>query len=51
MPYGVRGFKTPDFFEILKTAANKLFSTQTAIHYSRNFSLNISPILAFIKVT
>jgi len=32
LPYGVRGLKSPDFFEMLKMAANKLFSTQKAIY-------------------
>jgi hypothetical protein len=32
VPYGVCGLKPPDFFEMLKMAANELFSTQTAIY-------------------
>jgi len=27
MPFGVRGLKPPDFFEMLKMTANKLFGT------------------------
>jgi hypothetical protein len=49
MPYGVRGLKTPDFFEMLKTAANKLFSTQTAIHYKQKFFAEDKPNFSIYK--
>jgi hypothetical protein len=43
MPFGVRGLKPPDFFEILKMAVNKLFGTQTAIHDKQKFLAEDKP--------
>jgi hypothetical protein len=43
MPYGIRGLKTPDFFEMLKMAAYELFSTQTAIHDKQKFLAEDKP--------
>jgi hypothetical protein len=43
IPYGVRGLKPPDFFEMLKMAANKLLSTQTAIHDKQKFLAEDKP--------